>query len=168
MVNIRQARLRDIGAINQIYNHAVLHSVASFDIETKSLQEQQAWYALHGTRFPILVAEHEQEIVGWGALSPYSPRCGYAQTVESSIYVAEGYRRRGIGSLLKAGLIDAGRIAGFHVILALIEDSNTASLKINRRLGFRQVGTLREVGRKAERWLNVTIMELRIGDVEPE
>lgn len=118
---------------------------------------------VHDGRHPVLVAERDTQVVGWAALSPWSDRPAYADTAESSCYVAEGWRGQGVGRALKERLIEEARRAGLHTILARVAGESAASLHLNESLGFVRIGTMREVGLKFGRRLDVHLMQLLLG-----
>ena len=162
---IRPARREDCPGILEIYNHAVLHTTATYDYEPRSLEHRQEWFDAHQRdEFPICVAEDfsadTPSIVGWSSLSRYHDRPGFRHTAEDSIYVAADRRGLGLGSRLLAPLIPAAKARGLHAILAAIDASNEASLRLHSRFGFQKVGHLREVGFKFGRWLDVATLEL--------
>ena len=159
MPSIRKATAKDMPAIAEIYNDAILKTVATFDTEPKSMAEQRRWFRQHGPKNPILVAEERGEVVGWASLSQWSDRCAYSDTTELSLYVREDRRGRGIGTLLMKAIIEAGARAGLHVVLARITEGNEASVRLHERAGFERVGTMREVGRKFGRLLDVELMQ---------
>jgi L-amino acid N-acyltransferase len=159
-LTIRLARKRDAAAIADIYNHYVRTSTATFDTQERSVDDQLAWIAEHTDPHPALVAESGGQIIAWGSLSPWGTRCAYRHTVEISAYLAPDYTGRGIGRLLTELLIDRARDLGHHAVISQIVHENEASLRMGQGLGFEQVGVLREVGRKFDRWLDVVIMEL--------
>ncbi len=161
---IRPATPEDIPAITAIYNSAVLNSTASFDVEPKSIEDRHRWLAQRLPQHPVLVAEEDAAILGWGALSPYSERVAYARTAEVSVYVEEGYQMRGVGRAVSVALLQAAARAGLHAVLARICTENAASLAMMRSLGFTETGTLREVGCKFGRWLDVVTWEFIVGD----
>jgi phosphinothricin acetyltransferase len=161
---IRLAETRDAGAIAEIYNEAIIGTTSTFDTEPKTEQDRLKWLAAHDLRHPVFVAEREGEVVGWAALTKWSDRPAYDGTVESSFYVAEKYRRAGVGRRLKERLIDEARKCGFHTIIARIAQGNVASRHINEAFGFVHVGTLHEVGFKFGQWLDVEIMQLILDD----
>lgn len=157
---IRRARRQDCTAILAIYNEAVLNTTASYDLEPRSLQHRLNWFDDHeASGYPVFVAEEEGAVVGWSSLSRYHDRYGYRFTAENSIYVAAGHRGRGLGALLLEPLIDAARQRGLHTILAVIDASNEASIRLHARFGFAECGRLREVGHKFDRWLDVVLMQ---------
>ena len=75
MITMRDASIDDLGAVTRIYNEAILTTVATFDTEPKTVEEQRAWFDRHGGRFPVIVAEDGAEVVGWASLTPWSDRC---------------------------------------------------------------------------------------------
>ena len=160
---IRLARAEDLDAINTIYNHYVLHSTCTYQETPESLEDRREWFARHGAPHPVTVAEVNGSIVGWGSLSAYHARSAYRHTVENSVYVDRAFQGRGIGAALLRDLIERARALGYHAIIAGIDASQTASLGLHAKCGFEQVGHLREVGLKFDRWLDVIYMELRLG-----
>jgi len=162
---IRRAVWEDCPDILAIYNDAVLSTTASYDYEPRSLEHRQQWFASREReRYPVFVAvnssgEDSGRIVGWSALNPYHDRVGYRFTSENSVYVAEDQRGRGIGSRLLAPLIPAAEERGLHTIIAAIDSSNEASLRLHARFGFETVGHFKQVGYKFGRWLDVIYLE---------
>jgi L-amino acid N-acyltransferase len=157
---IRDAQIGDLPAIRDIYNEAVRNTTATFDTEPRSLEAQEAWFREHGPEHPVLVLMEDGRVIGWASLSPYSDRKAYAGTVENSVYVGEAFRGRGAGTALLTELIDRARRTGRHAIIAKIAQDNPASIRLHRAAGFIPVGTLREVGLKFGRLLDVDLLEL--------
>ncbi|MBN8249768.1 MAG: N-acetyltransferase [Verrucomicrobia bacterium] len=169
-VHIRRARRADCAGILAIYNDAVLKTTGTYDEEPRSLDHRLAWFDAHERDdLAVFVAEEAgagpdaARIVGWSALNRYHDRPGYRFTAENSVYVAEHRRGTGLGSRLLAPLLPAAEARGLHAVLAVIDASNPASLRLHERHGFETVGHLREVGFKFGRWLDVVLMEWRAG-----
>lgn len=159
-MQLRPANIDDAAAILEIYNHQILTSTATFDLVPRTLAEQQRWLTgRSGAHVVIVAIDDADELVGFGALSPYRERAGYATTVEDSVYVAEHAQGRGVGRALLENLIDRARRHGFHALMAKIVGGHEKSIGLHRRCGFEVVGTEREVGRKFGRWLDVVLME---------
>jgi L-amino acid N-acyltransferase YncA len=158
-VEIREAMATDADAINAIYNHYVRTSTATFDTEEMSHDERLAWLTAHAGDHPALVAVADGAVVGWGSLSRWGSRCAYRHTVEISIYIAAEATGGGIGPALGDALLERARELGHHAVISQIVHENEASLKMAGRLGYEHVGTLRQVGRKFDRWLDVVLME---------
>ncbi len=159
MMGIRQAGLGDLEEITAIYNDAILKTTATFDTEPKTLNEQKQWFGEHDSNYPILVAEEEGAIVGWASLSRWSDRCAYSDTAEISVYVREGHRRRGVGKMLVKAALQEGEQAGIHTIIARVADVNKASIHIFETFGFRNVGIMKEVGKKFGRLIDVCLLQ---------
>jgi phosphinothricin acetyltransferase len=158
-VEIRRAVVADLAAITEIYNEAILTTTATFDTETKSAAERMEWFQSHDERHPILVAVLDGQVVGWASLSKWSDRCAYADTAETSFYVKSEYRGRGVGRQLKAAIIEEARRLRLHSLIARVADGSSESLHLNEEFGFVHVGTLKEVGRKFGRLLDVHILQ---------
>jgi phosphinothricin acetyltransferase len=157
---IRPATDADLPAINDIYNHYVLHSTCTYQEAPESMEGRRRWFAHHGEAHPIIVAEAENRIVGWGSLSAYHARSAYRRTVENSVYVHHELHRRGIGSVLLEELITRARSLRHHVIIAAIDGEQPASVALHARFGFQKVGHMKHLGFKFNRWLDVIYMEL--------
>jgi L-amino acid N-acyltransferase len=159
MVTIRSATLRDLNAITEIYNEAILKTVATFDTEIKSTEEQKTWFKDHGPKNPIIVAEYEGVIVGWASLSKWSDRCAYSDTAEISLYVKEKYQGKGIGKKLMESIIKEGKNSGIHSVIARITEGNKVSVHLHESAGFKRIGVMKEVGMKFSKRLDVYLME---------
>lgn len=158
-LEIRRAELSDLEAITAIYNEAILTTTATFDTEPKAAAERLAWFHSHDERHPILVALLDGQVVGWASLSRWSERPAYDDTAETSFYVHAHRRGRGIGRALKEAIINEASRLRFHSLIARVAEGSEASLHLNETFGFVHVGTLREVGRKFGRLLDVHILQ---------
>jgi L-amino acid N-acyltransferase len=161
---IRAAVESDLIAINDIYNHYVLHSTSTYQEEPEPLDSRQRWFDHHGEKHPVIVAEANRQVVGWGSLSAYHVRSAYRHTVENSVYVHHQHHRHGIGSLLLRELIAHSRRLGHRVIIAGIDRDQAASFALHMKFHFEKVGHLKQVGFKFGRWLDVIYMELCVAD----
>jgi len=161
-MNIRTATEADLTAITAIYNEVIANSTATFDTEPRTDEGQREWFAAHGPEFPILVAERDGAVMGWASLTQWSRRPAYRGTVESSFYVQAEHRAQGVGRALKEALIAEARRLGFHTLLARVAEGSDESLHLNESLGFERIGTMKQVGRKFGRWLDVHVMQLML------
>ena len=157
---VRRATHADAPVINDIYNHYVRTSTATFDTVEMSLAGRAEWLTHHGDEHPVLVVEQAGEVMAWGSLSRWASREAWRHTVEVSTYVAATALGRGIGPVLLRELIEAARSRGHHAVIAQISSDNLPSLKMGERAGFKRVGTLREVGHKFDRWIDLAMLEL--------
>ena len=159
-VIIRLATEADLGAINDIYNHYVIHSTCTYQEQPESLDSRIRWFQQHDKTHPVIVAVEAGQVVGWGSLSVYHPRSAYRRTVEDSIYIHHQHHRRGIGSRLLQELIAAARQLGYHALIAGADTEQAGSLALHAKFGFETIGRFRQVGFKFDRWLDVIYMEL--------
>ena len=162
---IRLATALDLPSINAIYNHYVLHSTCTYQTEPETPDARAAWFAGRGAAHPVTVAEVDGEVVGWGSLSMFHTRAAYARTVENSVYVRHDRQRRGIGRALLLDLIGRARGLGHHTIIAGISAEQAPSIALHAAAGFVEVGRLREVGHKFDRWLDVVYLQLMLDGV---
>lgn len=157
---IREAGEADLPAILEIYNDAVRETTAIWNEVIVDLDNRRRWMMeRQGRGFPVLVAELDGETVGYASYGDWRPHDGYRHTREHSIYVLKTCRGQGIGKRLLEALVDAARARGVHVLIGCIEAGNEASIALHTRLGFRHVGTFRQVGQKFGRWLDLACLE---------
>ncbi|ORX92240.1 sortase-like acyltransferase [Basidiobolus meristosporus CBS 931.73] len=166
-LEIRDCELSDVPGILEIFNWEILHSTSIFEYEEKALEEREAWFNFLKSRgYPLIVAidttTPEKRVAGYCCLGVFRDKPAFKSTTEVSLYIHQGYRRRGLGKRLMKEIIQRGKDLGFCNIIAGITAENTASLKLYEQLGFSFVGTFHRVGYKFDRWLDCTFMELMI------
>lgn len=156
---IRPAAAEDLTAITEIYNHEVDEGVATFDIEHRPIT---AWATHLADGEPLVVAVDDAGVHGYASAFPYRPKLGYRFTREASIYVAPAGQGQGLGRELYATLLDELEALGMHLVLAAVALPNPASLALHRACGFEEVGTMREVGHKHGRWIDVMWLQKKL------
>jgi phosphinothricin acetyltransferase len=162
-MTVRPAVEADVPAITAIYNDAVRHTTAIWNDIVVDEANRRAWCeARLAAGYPVLVAEEDGAVVAYGSFGDFRAFDGYRFTVEHSVYVAEGSRRRGIASALVTALEDEARALGKHVMIAGIAADNVASIALHARLGFAETGRMPEVGFKFGRWLDLVLMQKRL------
>ena len=167
MMTIRSAGENDLPEILDIYNDIILTTTAVYQYTPQTLDMRRAWYdTKRKDGHPVFVAESEGKIVGFSSYGPFRAWAAYKYTVENSVYVASEQRGKGIGKLLLAPLIQAARENDLHAIIAGIDGSNAASIKLHQSFGFEQVAHFRQVGYKFGRWLDLKFMELLLNTPE--
>jgi L-amino acid N-acyltransferase YncA len=158
-ITVRNATTADAADIAAIYNEGIEDRVATLETELRTADERRAWLAGHGDRYPVLVAERDGHVVGWGSLNRFNPRPAYDHVVDFSVYVARGLRGHGIGRLLLGALVEAARSLGFHKMVLAAFPTNGAGMRLYEAMGFVRVGIYREQGRLDGRWVDVVVME---------
>lgn len=160
-INIRDARIDDLEGILQIINHAIVHTTAVYDYKPRTLLSQQAWFEKkQADQLPVLVADYQNQVVGFGSYGFFRPWDGYRFSAEHSIYVSHGMRGKGIGGKLMEGLIERAKSQRFHTLIAGIDAQNKSSYVFHQKYGFNEVGRFREVGYKFDKWLDLVFMQL--------
>ena len=158
-MQIRPATPADAAATAAIYNEEVTGSTVTFDLVTRTDEEQAQWLRARAGAHEVVVAEVDGEIAGFASLSAFRDRPAYRTTVEDSVYVHRDHRGRGVGRALLGEILRVAEARGFHCVIARIVGGHEASISLHRALGFEHVGVEREVGRKFGRWLDVVLMQ---------
>lgn len=155
----------DAAAIAEIYAHYVLNSAATFETEPPDVAEiarRMTECAAHG--YPVLVTRDDSgSVLGFAFAHPYGPRAGYRYSVETTIYVRPESLGRGIGGALLRALVEACERRGFRQAFAVIAESEPSSVVLHARAGYRPVGTLAGTGWKHGKWLDVFLMQRKLG-----
>lgn len=159
---IRRATAADVPAIAAVYGHAVRHTVATFDLDDPPASYWQTKIDSSSPGDHVLAVEAAGDVVGFAYSTAFRPRPAYAATRETSIYLAPHATGRGLGRLAYGRLLQALREDGMHCALAVIAQPNPASVALHLSLGFESVGTLREVGRKFDRWVDTAWYQLAL------
>lgn len=158
---IRPASIEDVPGILEIVNYEIEHSTVLYEYEPRTLFQQTEWFnGKQNADWPVLVAELDGKIAGFGTYGPFRSRAAYQKSIEHSVYVHKDFRGKTIGYKLMLELIQVARFNQFHTMIAGIDSSNQGSIEFHRKFGFQIVGTFEEVGFKFDKWLNVTFMQL--------
>jgi phosphinothricin acetyltransferase len=160
-ISVRAAGPYDVEAIAEIYGHHVVHGTASFEDEPPTVAEMMGRFEqLRMANLPYLVAECEGQIVGYAYAGPFRLRAGYRFTLEDSIYVSPFYQGRSVGKHLLRELLLKAADLGYKCMVSVIGDSaNVGSIALHRACGFEDVGTVRNVGYKHGKWLDIVLMQ---------
>ena len=161
---VRDAVDGDLETVRRIYNDAVAHTTAIWNETIVDLDDRRRWAAARrALGYPLLVAEIDGVVAGYGSFGDFRAFDGYRHTCEHSVYVDGAFRRRGIARALVVALEERARDLGKHAMIAGIEAGNEASIALHSALGFHEVGRLPQVGRKFERWLDLVFLEKILG-----
>lgn len=160
----RLATPADVPAIAAIYNHAIVHTIASFWTETRPEAEIAEQLAEAGARYPWLVADADGQVLGVAWSKRWNPRQAYDLTCEVSIYLAPDAQGRGIGKLLYTDLFSRLASIGYEQVLAGISLPNDASARLHESMGMWHVGTYRGIGRKFGKAIDVGYWQGTLGE----
>ena len=164
-MDIRDAAEADIPAMQAIYAHHVLTGTGTFDEAPPSVEELREKFLKvveHGWSW--LVATDATGVLGYAYYTQFRDRSAYRYCVEDSIYVRDDVRGQGVGKALVAALIEHATAHGMRQMIAVIGDSeNVGSIGVHASLGFHMVGTLKAVGVKFGRWVDVVSMQRALG-----
>ncbi|MCX6397247.1 MAG: GNAT family N-acetyltransferase [Propionibacteriales bacterium] len=158
-VIIREARASDLAAVGEIYTFESEHAYSTFETQRRPLAD---WQHKLGSGDPFLVAVSDEGVLGFAYASPFRDRPAYHRTRETSVYLDRTARGRSLGTRLYAELVARLRADGFHTALALIALPNEASVRLHRAHGFEHAGTMREVGDKQDRLIDVGVYQLML------
>lgn len=158
---LRRGTSEDLARINEIYNHYVRETPATFHIEAITAEERQAWFEDFDEtgRYQLFVAEEGGVVMGFAYSARFRPKEAYEPTVEVTIYIDEKATGRGLGTRLYEALFEALEKEDVHRIYAGITQPNPESMALHERFGFKEIGVYHEVGRKFGRYWDVTWFE---------
>ena len=159
---IRAVNIEDAQKIAEIYNYYVLNSCVTFEELALSTEEMRGRIEATHLKFPWLVFEKDNKILGYAYASSWKPRSAYKHTVESTVYLNKDATKNGIGSLLYAALIEQLTDLGFHAVIGGISLPNDASIALHEKFGFEKIAQFKEVGYKFNKWIDVGYWELLI------
>lgn len=167
LIATRLARPADVEAITAIYNEGIADRLATLETEARTSDERAAWLRARTARTPVLVAERNGFVVGWGSINTFNRREAYRFVADFSIYVARSDRGMGVGSALMAAIIESAKERGYHKLVLSAFPQNSAGMSLYARFGFREVGIYREQGVIDGKWVDTIIMERMLDDEPP-
>ncbi len=158
---IRNATIEDVPQILEIVNHAILHTTSNYLYEVQTLENQLQWFEdKKSKKFPIIVADLDENAIGFGTYGTFREKIGYQFTVEHSVYVAPEFIGKGIGKQLLLALIVLAKDEGYHTMIGGIDAANKGSIAFHKKFGFVENGVIKEVGFKFGKWLDLQFMQL--------
>ncbi|GGF21926.1 GNAT family N-acetyltransferase [Flavobacterium limi] len=160
-LTLRPATTNDLGKILEIVNHSILNTTANYSYEIQNLEVQTKWFEdKKAKNIPVIVADLDGEVAGYGTYGQFREKIGYQYTVEHSVYVVDDVIGKGVGSKLLTELIRLAKEQGYHVMIGAIDADNAGSIAFHEKFGFVNTGTIREVGYKFGHWLDLVFMQL--------
>ena len=160
-VIIRPYEVNDTQAILDIINYNIINSTALYDYNIRTFEQQKSiLYDKLSKGFPVIIAEIDEEVIGFGMYSEFRFREAYKFTVEHSVYVNQHFHGKGIGKILLQELIRIAKEQKLHTMVAVIDEENQSSIEFHEKFGFKTVGVIKESGYKFDRWLHSVFMQL--------
>ncbi len=160
-IQIRDYKTKDTQNILDIINYNILHSTSLYDYKIRTYEQQLTILGEKiNKNFPVIIAEIDGLVVGFGMYSEFRFREAYKFTVEHSVYVNENFQGKGIGKLLLEELISLAKNQKLHTMIAVIDSENQSSVKFHEKFGFKTVGIIKESGYKFDHWLDLVFMQL--------
>ena len=169
-ITIRSAKLSDAEKLCEIYAYYVNNTAVTFEDDAPDVNQFTERMQNIMSFYPYFVAESGEEVVGFCYAGVFKNRSAYDWAVETTVYVAKGFNRRGVGASLYAALEKALKSQGIKNMYACIaypaqEDEHLTADSVNfhKKLGFKMIGRFRKCGSKFGRWYDMVWMEKMIG-----
>jgi L-amino acid N-acyltransferase len=149
-------------AILDIFNEAIVNSTALYDYEPRNLATIQTWFKVKAEHnYPIIgIEDHKGRLRGFATYGTFRTHAAYQYSVEHSVYVDAKFRGQGSGKKLLQELVLLAQQQNYHTIIGGIDAENTISIKLHQSLGFTHCGSIKQVGFKFDRWLNLELYQL--------
>lgn len=159
-MSLRKVKISDAEQIAEIYNHYVLNSHSTFEVEAVEISEMERRIEEISTKYPYFVLVEADKILAYTYANLYKTRAAYQNSVEISVYVRNGIHQKGIGTQLYTKLFEELGKTDVHAIIAGISLPNEASIKLHEKFGMKKVAHFEEVGFKLGRWIDVGYWEV--------
>ncbi len=159
-MKIRPTEAGDAKALAGIVNHYIRETTVSFTEEEKTVLEMALAVktrdeAGHG----FLVAEGDDDLLGYATYGPYRNGSGYRETLEHTVLLRPGAEGNGVGRALMEALEDHARARGVHSLIGGISGENAGGIAFHRRIGFVEVGRVAQAGLKFGRRIDLVLMQ---------
>jgi phosphinothricin acetyltransferase len=151
-------------AVRDIFNDAILQTTALYDYEPRSMDAVLQWFGAKArAAYPVLGAvDATGQLCGFASYGQFRAWPAYKYTIEHSVYVHPGQRRRGVAKLLMQQLIEHATAQQYHVMIGGVDADNGASIAMHEQLGFWHAGTIKHAGYKFGRWLDLAFYQITL------
>ena len=157
---LRPARESDLPFIQALYNWAIEYTTSVYDHNLRDEAFMREWWHIKHTKTqPVILLEIDGKAAGFATYGDFRPHFGFLYTKEHSLYLHPDYQGRGWGKYLLEGIEQEARNQNVHVLIAGIDADNQTSIRLHQKLGFQQVGQLKEVGFKFNRFLDLVFLQ---------
>ena len=163
-MELRPCTEQQLPEILDLFNDAILNSTSLYDYKIRTLDMMVAWYAdKQKGSFPIVGAFDENNtLLGFSTYGMFRVRPAYKYSIEHSVYVRADKRGQGLGKILLSEIIKKAEEQDFHIMVGVIDTSNTVSMKLHEQEGFVLTGIMKEVGYKFDKWLDAAFYQLTL------
>jgi L-amino acid N-acyltransferase YncA len=161
-MRVRRATAGDAEAVSAIYNWYTLNTIITFETDVVSPHEMSKRIQKNLMNYDWLVAELNQEVIGYACYGPFRARGAYYHTVESTVYLSQASIGKGFGTSLYAKLIASVRDHGFREVIGVVALPNPQSIALHRKMGFAEAGVLKKVGHKFDKYIDIGLWQLSL------
>ncbi|MDP5276545.1 arsinothricin resistance N-acetyltransferase ArsN1 family A [Chengkuizengella axinellae] len=158
-MKVRLAEMKDLDSILNIYNQGIEDRIATLEMETKKMDYINNWFKERKEKYVVIVAEENEQIVGWASINVYNSRCAYKGVGEIAIYIERANRGKGIGKVLLRELEFRAKQYDFHKLLLFTFPFNKLGQGLYSKMGYREVGTFKNQGILDGKFVDVMAME---------
>ena len=161
-MTFRPAANADAPALVDIYNHYIVTSTVTFDLDVWTADDMvHKIESVMALGMPFIIAERDGETIGYAYLATFREKAAYDTTMENTLYLTEEARGLGIGGTMLEELCRLGATAGVREVVAVIADTPDAiaSIRLHEKSGFARVGAMKRVGRKFDEWIGIVMMQ---------
>ncbi len=160
-IHIRHAVVDDLQQITAIYNHYVVNTAITFDLEPWETKDRMPWFEQFrlNSPHPCFVAELDRNILGYACATKLRPKAAYDRSVETTIYLRHDATGNGYGQLLYQQLFSHLETQPVHRCYGIIALPNDTSVAMHKSFGFKEIGTLTQVGFKFDKYWDTVWLE---------
>ena len=143
---LRRATLEDLPEIIKIYNEAIIDGISTADSKVVNVEDKLEWFHAHTDTYPILVKEYHGRIIAWISIQPfYANLFAYRHSARINIYIDKNFQGKKLGQQFLTEVIEQAKHSDIKTLLALIFADNPASLKLFKKIGFKEWGNLNRI-----------------------
>jgi phosphinothricin acetyltransferase len=145
-----------------IFNDAILTSTALYDYKSRNMDDMKSWFEVKNQNsYPVIgIVDEMEKLLAFGSYGQFRTWQAYKYSIEHSLYVEKSHRGKGLGKIILSELIQAARKQQYHCMVAGIDSTNIASIKLHKQYNFEHCGTIKQVGFKFNSWLNLDFYQL--------
>lgn len=159
---IRNVRIEDSKEIVDIYNHYILNTCVTFEMEKLTPKDMEERIKNKIGKEPWIVYEEDNKVIGYAYVGEWRSKAAFNFTKEVSVYLSIDEKSKGLGTKLMAELIKVCKEYGIHTLISVVTVPNDISEGLHKKFGFKKAGYFEEVGFKQEKWLDVAFWQLHI------